>query len=122
MGREKKERIAVCALLVCGVASVAIGLKHGPAGKWLESAGLLFDIAGIVQLDLAGLFDRIMEQFGDAIKYPFGPPSNITRQIIDDPDRPVRTWLRNTFFFESRTGLRLLVLGFAFQMAGNWLS
>jgi len=44
--------------------------------------------AGVVQLEVSGLFQKIMDVYGDEEKYPYGPPSHITRQIIDNPDRP----------------------------------
>jgi hypothetical protein len=88
--------------------------------KWLSTSGLLFDIAGIVQLEISGLFDKLFEQYNDVEKYPFGPPSNITRQIIDDPARPFTTGLRNWLFFEHRLGFYLIVLGCALQLAGVW--
>jgi hypothetical protein len=106
-------------LLLCGVASVAMAV-HGPTGRWLTSAGLLFDISGIVQLEVSGLFDEIVREYGDVKKYPYGPPSRITRDIIDNPDAKVRTWFRNTFFFERRTGFKFLLVGFVFQYLGDW--
>lgn len=113
-------RIAFVCLLAAAVFSLVMAY-FGNTGKWLTSAGLLFDIAGIVQLEISGLFDEILEEYGDDEKYPYGPPSHITRQIIDNPDTPIRTWLRNTAFFDRRTGFKLIVVGFAFQFAGAWL-
>jgi hypothetical protein len=113
-------RVFMCILLFGAVCCVVLGFSRGPMNKWLSSAGLMFDIAGIIQLDIGGLWEKVMEMYGDVSKYPGGPPSNITRQIIDDPDRPIRTWLRNTLFFETRTGFRLIVIGFFFQLAGTW--
>ena len=99
-----------------------IGMSFtGNTGKWLTSAGLLFDMAGILQLILSGLFEKILEIYGDVQKFPYGPPSHITREIIDDPERRFRMWLRDNLFFESRTGLYLIVIGFVFQLVGNWL-
>jgi hypothetical protein len=117
---KEKLRIFMCVLLVGALCCVVFAFYPGPRGKWFSSAGLMFDIAGIVQLDIGGLWEKVMEMYGDVTKYPGGPPSNITRRIIDDPDRPIRTWLRNTLFFETRTGFRLIVVGFFFQLAGTW--
>lgn len=117
---KPKTRALLIVLLLGALVSIAMSL-HGPSGRWLTSAGLLFDIAGIVQLELSGLFDDIMRQYGDAEKYPYGPPSNITRHIIDNPDTPIRTWIRNKLFFERRTGFELIFLGFVFQYLGDWI-
>lgn len=87
--------------------------------KALAASGLLFDIAGIIQLEISGLFDSILEEYGDVKKYPYGPPSSVTREIIDDPDSlltPIKNWL----FYNRKTGFRLIVLGFIFQFSGTW--
>jgi hypothetical protein len=81
----------------------------------------MLDIAGIIQLELSGAFERVLEKYGDVGKYPYGPPSHITRRIIDNPDTPFRSWMRNALFFEHRTGVRLIIAGFVFQLLGVWL-
>ena len=62
-----------------------------------------------------------MTEYSDEEKHPYGPPSYVVRRIIDDPDRPVRTWLRDTIFFETNTGFCLLLVGFIFQLLGTWV-
>ena len=89
--------------------------------KWLASAGLLGTAAGVAQLEVSGFFDKIMVEYGDDEKYPYGPPSRVTREIIDNPDTPIRTWLRNALFFRVRTGFWLIVLGTLVQVAAVWL-
>jgi hypothetical protein len=72
-------------------------------------------------VEVSGLFKKIMEVYGDEEKYPYGPPSYITRQIIDNPDRPARTWLRNVSFFDIRTGFWLIVGGTLVQVVAVWV-
>jgi hypothetical protein len=115
-----KSRVFLVVLLIAGVFSIVIAFRIGPFGKWIESAGLIFDIAGIVQLDIAGVFERILGKYEDQEKYPYGPPSYIVREVSDDPGRPVRTRIRNTLFFNTRTGFGLIVFGFFGQFVGNW--
>jgi hypothetical protein len=128
----RKRRILLLLLLACLVSFIAALLNLFPRyltvefpsllsrSKWLSTSGLLFDIAGIVQLEISGLFDKIFEEYNDVYKYPGGPPSNITRPIIDDPDRPFRTGLRNWLFFEHRSGFYLIALGCGLQLTGVW--
>lgn len=92
----------------------------GPADHWLNTTGLLLDIAGLVQLEVSGVFARIMEIYGDEERYPGGPPSNITREIIDNPDAPIRTGLRNWLFFDGATGLWFIFVGQVQQLAAVW--
>ena len=115
------QKFALACLLLAGIVSVLLGIYYH-SEKWVESAGLIFDIAGVVQLEISGLFEHWLEKYGDVKKYPYGPPSHITRRIIDNPDTPIRTWLRNTIYYDRRIGFWLLVLGFVFQLAADWLS
>src|SRR5258705_3346515 len=81
-------RVVLVFILLAAIACLVIGYEfaaQGTRSKWVNSAGLLFDVAGVVQLHISGLFDEILSQFGDEEKYPLGPPSHITRKIIDDP-------------------------------------
>ncbi|UPK31251.1 hypothetical protein [Bradyrhizobium sp. 195] len=100
---------------------IGFGFAADARGKWINSAGLLFDVSGVIQLHISGLFEDILRHFGDEEKFPYGPPSNITRKIIDNPDVPVRMWLRNNLFFEATTAFYLLLAGFVFQLIGTWV-
>ena len=117
---SKNMKAFLCILLVGAVFSFCMAFCDHP-GKWFGSVGLMLDIAGIIQLELSGAFDWAIEKFSDVEKYPGGPPSRITREIIDDPDRPVKTWLRSTLFFEHKTGLKFIIAGFFFQLLGVWM-
>jgi hypothetical protein len=119
MNLDRAKAILLLALLVGACICIAFSF-FGGRGKWLSSAGLMFDLAGIVQLEISGLFDRILNKYGDEQKYRYGPPSHITRRIIDNPDKPIRSYLHNLLFFELKTGFRLIVLGCVFQLAGVW--
>lgn len=101
--------VATCLCTVIGVYVIVCG--GITAGKWIGSAGLFATVAGVVQLEVSGLFQKIMEIYGDVTQYPGGPPSHVTRQIIDNPDRPLATWIRNICFFNVRTGFWLIVVG-----------
>lgn len=123
---KRYERFAFLLLLLltiaCGILGIYCILTGWSKGaRWVGTAGLLATASGVVQLDVSGLFERIMERYGNEEKYPYGPPSYITREIIDNPDRPVWTWLRNVSFFNARTGFWLIVLGTLVQVSALWL-
>ncbi|MDA9521453.1 hypothetical protein XI06_14090 [Bradyrhizobium sp. CCBAU 11434] len=106
--------------------AIPLSLEAGPVqhltvAKLVGSSGLVFDIAGIIQLEASGAFDSLLERYGDIERYPYGPPSHITRQIIDNPDAPIRTAARNFIFFEHRTGILLLLIGFFLQLSAVWI-
>ncbi|WP_439373157.1 hypothetical protein [Bradyrhizobium sp. DASA03120] len=115
--------VLIILLFLAAACLVVAGAYAGPEfrGKWVNSAGLMFDVGGVVQLHISGLFDRIVDEYGDEEKYPYGPPSHITRRIIDNPDEPVRMWIRGFLFFDANTGFYLLLAGFAFQLMGTWV-
>ena len=123
---KRFERSAFIALLLLTVRAAAIGLyailSMQPNGsKWIASPGLLATVAGVVQLEVGGLFERIIERYGNEEKYPYGPPSYITREIIDNSDRPFDMWLRGICFFNIKTGLWLIVVGTLVQAIAVWL-
>lgn len=120
------DRAAFAVLFLATLSSVSFALSYLLLGetvwvKWLASAGLLATAAGVVQLEVSGFFDKIMAEYGNDEKYPYGPPSRITREIIDNPDTPIRTGLRNALFFRARTGFWLIVLGTLVQVSAVWL-
>lgn len=123
---KKFERIAFIVLLITTLGCLVIGVYTliadcANSGKWLTSSGLLATAAGVFQLEVSGLFKRIMEFYGDEEKFPYGPPSHITRQIIDNPDRPYVTWVRNMFFFNIATGFWLIIAGTLIQVLATWV-
>jgi hypothetical protein len=117
---KRTEKVALVTLLAGALICLTLAPMGNPS-RWVTSAGLMLDMAGIVQLEVAGLFDKIAAEYFDEARYPYGPPSRVTREIIDNPDAPVRTVVRNAVFFNARTGFWLLVCGFALQLIGAWL-
>jgi hypothetical protein len=123
---KRFDRGAFVVLSLLTLCSTALGLYclatgQALAAKWLAAGGLLATAAGVVQLEVSGLFERIIEHYGNEEKYPYGPPSYITREIIDNPDRPFATWVRNICFFNVRTGFWLIVVGTLVQVVAVWL-
>src|SRR5450759_1267133 len=123
---KRYERFAFVVLLLltagAGILGAYSALGALPNGaKWVGTSGLLATVTGVVQLEVSGLFEKILTHYGDAEKYPYGPPSHITREIIDNSDRPFATWLRNTCYFNARTGFWLIVLGALTQVLAVWV-
>jgi hypothetical protein len=123
MTAKRLERASFVALIGAALACLSIALFSANHSKWLSSASVLIGLAGVVQLEISGLFEHWVQRYGDTSKYPSGPPSHITRQLSDvgDPDRPVRAWLYNAVFFERRTGFHLIVLGGILQLFSIWV-
>src|SRR6266446_2622812 len=112
-------------------AAVSIGLAalmmsyprliaYGSAGKWLNTAGLLLDVSGLVQLKISGLFEKILSHYGDEEEYPYGPPSFVTREIMEVADSRVGQWLYDRLFYETGTGFYLIVSGCVLQLIASW--
>lgn len=123
---KRHERLAFVALLLLTLVAAATGLYYifaalPSARRWIASAGLLATVTGVVQLEVSGLFEKIMQHYGDEKEYPYGPPSHITREIIDDPNRPFVMWLRRICFFNVNTGFWLIVFGTLTQVVAVWL-
>src|SRR5450830_384301 len=106
-------------LLAAGLWSVVNSIKY--AGKLISSAGLVAALAGLIQLEVSGFFSSLIEKFENEEEYPYGPPSYVTREIIGNPDHPIRTRILGLAFFEVRTGFWLIVVGTLLQLLGTWL-
>ena len=109
--------IIITIILVCA-GFISLILWKAYSGKLFVSAGLLLALAGFVQLQVNGFFSQIMREYSDSGKQI---PSYIVREIIDNPDRPMWTLLRNTIFINYYTGFYLIVCGMALQVIGIWL-
>ncbi|EPE97331.1 hypothetical protein [Rhizobium grahamii] len=124
MNRLRSIYLVVLGAAVACMASGAVSAFAGPlpAGKLLNSAAALLGLASVLQLRVSGWFDFVMEEYGDQEKYPFGPPSHITRQIIetDDPNQPIVREARNILFVEAETGFKLGVASLVVALAAAW--
>jgi len=110
------------ATIICGILGVYVGMTSPfRFSRWVATTGLLATATGVVQLDVSGFFERILNVFGDEQKYPYGPPSYITREIIATVDTPVRSWLSSTCFFNPRTGFWFILIGTLMQVVAVWL-
>ena len=72
-------------------------------------------LAGIVQLYVSGFWERVLTPYSDVEQFPYGPPSHIVRQVISNPDTPIRTTVRDAVVFNTSTaawlGVFSIVLG-----------
>lgn len=106
----------ICAALY-GVAFSA----QVPLQKLLNTLSVAFGLASIIQLKSAGWFEAVAAEYFDESKYPYGPPSIITRQIIDNPDSPWLSYVRNYFFYDANFGASLAVASLLVAGAAIWV-
>jgi len=95
--------------------------KNIPSAKLANTASALLGLASMLQLRISGWFDGVMRIYSDQARYPYGPPSHVTREIIDNPDHPIRTWLRNALFFDPNFGAYLAVASLLMALAAVWV-
>jgi hypothetical protein len=110
-------------VLIPFVLGGVVSSPHITIGKLVASSGLFLDIAGIMQLEVSGAFEKLADKYGDDVRYPYGPPSHITRQLSHDldPDTPIWSAIRNLLFYEHQAGIGLLIAGFFLQLGGVWI-
>jgi hypothetical protein len=116
-------RFATALSLVSAAACiVAIFFAPGAAAKLLNSAGILLEVGGLFQVMTIAWMQWVEEQFTDTQKYPFGPPSGITRRLvaIENPDQPVRYFFQR-IFYSARAGFGILLAGLLAQLLATWL-
>jgi hypothetical protein len=100
---------------------IGVRMAWSSSGRWFSTAGLLVALAGLFQLDRSGFFTTLNREYLDQQKYPYGPPSYITREIIANPHTPIRTRIISIMFFHPRTGFHLIVWGAILQIISTWL-
>jgi len=111
--------VAFATLAVAFVYALLTGCW--PAGKILGTMSAVSALAAIAQLSVSGFWERVLEPFKDDAKFPYGPPSAIVREVIDNPDTPIRSEIRRRVFFDPTTGA---FLGIVSTVAGGvavWL-
>ncbi|MFA5170715.1 MAG: hypothetical protein WC426_04035 [Sulfuriferula sp.] len=123
---KRYERVAFIVLLLLTMGTGTFGIycvlgSWSNGAKWVATSGSLATVAGMVQLEVSGLFKNILEHYGDEDKYPYGPPSYVSQEIIDNPEEPFLTGLRNICYFNVGTGFWLIVLGTIVQIIAVWL-
>lgn len=104
----------VTLLLAC--ASLLFALRYDHV-RWIATSGLLFDIAGILQLKtsdyFAGILDRHLERDTASTRF--------ARWGSDEPKQAISARLRNQLFFDGQTGFAFLVFGSILQLLAIWL-
>lgn len=108
---------------IAGIFSLVLTCicASGNIGKFVSFSGLVFTISGLFQLEFSGLFHKVVDEYSDDKKYPYGPPSFITRRTIDNPDTPIRTWLKINVLFNLKAGFYIIVFGTVLQTVGLWI-
>jgi hypothetical protein len=109
------------AVAVFVLAFAGLFFENLPAKKLMSTASALMGMASVIQLRFSGWFDRVMTTYTDDSKFPLGPPSEITRQIIDHPDFPLQSWLRDALFYDPHTGATIAIVGLSAAIIGAWL-
>lgn len=90
-------------------------------GKILETLGLLLGLTGMLQLLVSQFFDDLLERYTREHDPELLMPSSLVRIVIDDPDRPFRTRIRNFLFFDPRGGLWILVSSSLVGILAVWI-
>jgi len=113
--------LLIAALLASAAALIAVSAHSLSSGRWLSTAGLMLALEGFLQLDHTGFFTTLAEKYGDETKYPYGPPSYITREIIATLDTSIQKKISRIMMFHPRTGFYLIVCGTILQITATWL-
>jgi hypothetical protein len=91
------------------------------SGRFFQSAGYMLTTAGIFQLDVSGFFEHVKKVYGDQEKYPYGPPSYLTRMITDAPHNRLIRKIWEYFTFNQRAAVHLFLAGNILGLIGTWI-
>lgn len=116
-------------LIMLALTIVAVGLAVWGAcigdprtSNLFLTASIFAGVVAAVQLDVAGFFGKLFDVYSDTKKYPFGPPSQVTREMIDHPDWALSSGLRDTLFYDTRFAFWIAMLSFLLSLIGTWWS
>lgn len=92
--------------------------------KWMNSAGLISDLTGIVQLEVSGVFEGLVAAALEHEKQTGNLPSRFVREIIATPDEDqtqfgrFEDWLKTS----PKAGVAFIALGCVLQLVATWMS
>jgi hypothetical protein len=120
---HKRRLIPIIAAILVACACIIGVIFADNAVPLLATAGILFEIAGLLQLELSGLFDLTLKRYADIEKYPGGPPSPVTRQLekFGNSYSPIRRTVFRALLFNLKTGLYFILGGLFLQIVAVWL-
>ena len=104
---------------IYSVISFALELKY--AASCAQTASGLFAIAALVQLHLVDFFETSIQPFFDEARYPFGPPSAITRHMIDNPDTPTINNIKSFVIWSPKFGFSLGIISAVCGIWSAWI-
>lgn len=117
-----RQRLVLLYGLLCAVGvSCALATMLEP-GIWLTRAGLLADIAGLLQLEVSGVLDLIHKAALEREDRGENIPSSFVREIIDVPveDRTFKDtidcWLQRS----PKAGILMIGVGCLLQLVATF--
>lgn len=120
---EKQWFIALIVMAACVLIGLLYSVTHKSeiVTKLINTFALLLTLAGLVQLEISGVFEKLAEIFSDDEKYPSGPPSYFCREIMVSPDDDLIEKVKEQCFINPKTGFLLIVIGTVIQLIAVWL-
>lgn len=109
--------------LLLSIASAMLTLCLAPfsyTSKMISSSSVLFGIAGLLQLELTGFFDKVFRDLSDAADAGVYP-SHIYRNIITNPGQPLRTFIKDLIYYNRKCGYSFLLIGSVIQIISIWI-
>ncbi|WP_072394277.1 hypothetical protein [Hyphomicrobium sp. CS1GBMeth3] len=92
------------------------------ANVWLNRAGLVADIAGLLQLEVSGVFDLLAKAAFDADKRGENIPSSLAREITATPEEDITWSIRLSDWLKTspKAGVILIGIGCSLQLLGSF--
>ncbi len=124
MLKRNQRLFLICLLLVnvifAGAVIYSALNQSSLTSKLIQTLGLLVGLTGVVQIAISDFFNAIIHQLNELDDCNKGLPSVLIRQVIDNPDRPIKTKIRNLLFFNPKTGFWIVCISFLVEIVGVW--
>ena len=126
----RRTRVCIAACVGLGVLNILLGIGTVNP-KYISVSGMLFDIAGLLRIFIDEEWEDLLEPYTEE-NFPYGPPSNITRELFADEDPEALESFNLTEDADDvphiarhlhwRRGIAMILFGFVLQMVGTVLS
>lgn len=95
--------------------------RLGHPQRWAATVSGLSVCAAFFQYATTSWLTEVKEVFGDAQRFPYGPPSHIARKIMEDPDRPIWSSVKHYVFYDPAFAVALAFWAGLFTVLAAWI-
>jgi hypothetical protein len=119
---KRREKRVLIVMLSAIAGCLVLAPFVGRPDRLLNTAGQLFTLSALVQLQISGFFEAVVREFSDDEKHPYGLPSRYARELVTTDDPPLRWRIQEWLFLDSSTSaIWFVAAGAVLQIIAVWM-